>query len=56
VVIWVNGVGPYDNSHEKYDYYLLPYCNGSNTIKHQHESLGTCSLYCLILYDLITMN
>ncbi|KAI9343621.1 transmembrane 9 superfamily member 3 precursor [Obelidium mucronatum] len=44
VVPWQNGVGPYANRQETYDYFQLPFCRGDATISHRHESLGEALL------------
>ncbi|CAO3657289.1 unnamed protein product [Mucor hiemalis] len=40
VVIWMNTVGPLNNRQETYPYYQLPFCGGSTTLEHHHETLG----------------
>ncbi|KAJ3257861.1 hypothetical protein HDU77_002505 [Chytriomyces hyalinus] len=44
VVVWVNGIGPYANRQETYDYFMLPYCRGIAEVAHRHESLGEALL------------
>ncbi|KAJ1566377.1 hypothetical protein HK405_010071, partial [Cladochytrium tenue] len=44
VVVWANGVGPYHNRQETYDYFQLPFCKGASDLNHRHESLGEALL------------
>ncbi|ORY51578.1 putative endosomal membrane protein EMP70 [Rhizoclosmatium globosum] len=44
VVPWVNGIGPYANRQETYDYFQLPFCKGDAVVGHRHESLGEALL------------
>lgn len=40
VVVWMNTVGPLNNRQETYPYYQLPFCRGTSTVEHHHETLG----------------
>ncbi|KAF9167311.1 hypothetical protein DFQ26_004952 [Actinomortierella ambigua] len=44
VVVWANTVGPINNRQETYEYFQLPYCKGSGTVEHRHETLGEALL------------
>ncbi|KAJ3350613.1 Transmembrane 9 super member 3 [Entophlyctis luteolus] len=44
VTVWLNGVGPYANRQETYDYFQLPFCRGPAQVSHHHESLGEALL------------
>ncbi|KAI9350076.1 hypothetical protein DFJ73DRAFT_625271 [Zopfochytrium polystomum] len=44
VVVWANGIGPYHNRQETYDYFQLPFCQGDEKVDHRHESLGEALL------------
>ncbi|KAI8622307.1 hypothetical protein BC830DRAFT_1090255 [Chytriomyces sp. MP71] len=44
VVVWVNGIGPYANRQETYDFFQLPFCAGPAEVAHRHESLGEALL------------
>lgn len=56
VVVWVNGIGPYHNRQETYDYFQLPFCVGSATVKHRHESLGEALLGVNLMNSGIAVN
>ncbi|KAJ3066539.1 hypothetical protein HDU98_010145 [Podochytrium sp. JEL0797] len=43
-VPWLNGIGPYANRQETYDYFQLPFCKGDAVVAHRHESLGEALL------------
>nr|CAB3267004.1 transmembrane 9 superfamily member 3-like [Phallusia mammillata] len=42
VLLWMNTVGPYHNRQETYEYFRLPFCQGSKVSKidRHHENLG----------------
>ncbi|KAI8328676.1 hypothetical protein BD560DRAFT_451683 [Blakeslea trispora] len=40
VVVWMNTVGPLNNRQETYPYFQLPFCQGSHSLQHHHETLG----------------
>ena len=36
----MNTVGPLNNRQETYPYYQLPFCRGTSSVEHHHETLG----------------
>ncbi|CDS07558.1 hypothetical protein LRAMOSA01507 [Lichtheimia ramosa] len=40
VVAWMDTVGPLNNRQETYPYYQLPFCPGTSSVEHHHETLG----------------
>ncbi|KAG2219379.1 hypothetical protein INT45_006087 [Circinella minor] len=44
VVVWMNTVGPLNNRQETYPYYQLPFCRGTSSVEHHHETLGEALL------------
>lgn len=40
VIVWANTVGPRANRQETYEFYQLPYCQGTKVHDHRHETLG----------------
>jgi len=40
VALWVNKIGPFQNPHETYKYYSLPWCKPEKDVETEHEGLG----------------
>ena len=44
VVVWTSTVGPLANRQETYKFSQLPFCKGTKTLDHYHESIGEALL------------
>jgi transmembrane 9 superfamily protein 3 len=56
VSVWANKIGPFDNPHETYQFYTLPFCRPEQMVEHAPDGLGEVLEGNRLIRSLIEIN